>query len=69
MTMFQAIVTPLAFSSGRAKGMLFSEMQAKVQAWQAVHRSKSITMPHLAIGNLSGVLGVGGWGVEIRCLD
>ena len=32
-------------------GMLFSAWQATTHAWQAVQRSRSITMPHLAISS------------------
>jgi hypothetical protein len=45
MTSFQNMARPLAASSGPAKGTLFSARQAAVHAWQAVQRSRSMTIP------------------------
>jgi len=43
---------PAPLSCGPAIGTLFSTRQATVQAWQAVHLSRSMTMPQRGIGLL-----------------
>ena len=41
----QKIVCPRSLCSGVAKGTLFSVLQATAHDWQAVHLSRSITIP------------------------
>jgi hypothetical protein len=52
MTLFQKISLLVLCSSGDPCGTLFSALQAVEHAWQPVHLSKSITIPHLGISHL-----------------
>jgi hypothetical protein len=45
----QEMILFFSASSGVEKGMLFSALQAMTQAWQAVHLSRSITIPQRGI--------------------
>jgi hypothetical protein len=49
ITLFQKISLLILCSSGDPYGTLFSALQAVEHAWQPVHLSRSITIPHLGI--------------------
>src|SRR3990172_2745640 len=49
MTVIQSMRRPAWASAELTTGTLFSALQATTQAWQPVHRSRSITIPQRAI--------------------
>src|SRR6266545_7917820 len=48
--LIQDMSRPCEAVSGVENGTLFSCLQATTHAWHPVHRSRSMTRPHLAIG-------------------